>query len=242
MKNNSIINTHDNDGLISPREAIAKIIHYVGSELEAKQVLADGLRSGKARLVAAYMWETDVGDVQDEWVPRRRKGFDYDEDVEIHSSYFTASMQWPKELLDWRWDNAEFVVYNTPGHDPKLNRCYFKGVRFVEEDVLKLVGRSGRSGGPKSDRERWAMFWINVLWDFTGANYDWTQYETPYELKQALLSANEDAANEPGVRGDKTMFADSNIDFAVELAWKHLVLRSAREAIRADLASVSESH
>ncbi len=242
MNSNTLKNTHDNDGLISPNDAIAKIIHYVGSELQAKEVLADGLRSGKARLVAAYMWGTDVGDVQDEWIPRQRKSFDYDEDVEIHASYFTSSMQWPRDMLDWRWDDAEFVVYYTPEHALKINRCYFKGVRFVEEDVLKLVGRSSRSGGRKSDRQRWAMFWINVLWDFTGGNYDWTQYETPYELKQALLSANEDAANEPGARGDKTMFADSNIDFAVELAWNHLVLRAARESIRANLASVSESH
>ncbi len=75
------------------------------------------------------------------------------------------------------------------------------------------------------------MFWINVLWDFSDG-FDWTQFGSPYELKQAFLSANEDAANEPGARGKKTMFADSNIDFAVELAWKHLVKRAARESIK----------
>lgn len=224
------------DGLMSPTEAIGEILHYAGSEFAAKQVLADGLRSGKLRIVADHVWETDVGDINEDWIPRRHGDRIYHENVELEPGFLSSSVQWPRDLAYWRWDKGEFVIIISPDDEwGRFSRVYIQGALLVRHEVMALVGRSSRSGGPKSDRERWAMFWINVLWDFTGEDFDWTQYGSPSELKIAFLSANEDAANEPGARGRKTMFADSNIDFAVELAWKHLVKRAAREAIREQL-------
>lgn len=221
--------TPESAGYIKPNAAIALILHYVGSEFEAKQVIADGLHSGKVACVAEYIWETNVGDIYGDWTPRKHGDFLYEHDAEISGDFWSESLQWPKDTNHWRWDKSEFVIFTSTEDDDRLARIYFKNVRLLKKDVMSLVGRSNRSGGPKPDRERWALFWINILQKYT-ANFDWTTFDSPQELKRAFLDANShDGA-----------FSDNNIDFAVAMAWEYLVKRSARERLRSGLSVVSD--
>lgn len=221
--------TPESQGFITPNAAIALIIHYVGSEYEAKQVIADGLRSGRIFCVAEYVWQTNVGDIYAEWTPRKHGNFIYENDIDISNAMWAGSVQWPKDVMHWRWEKSEFVIFTSLEEEDKLERIYFKNIRLSKKDVLTLVGRSNKSGGPKSDRERWAIFWINILVRYT-PEFDWTVYDSPAELKRAFMAVN----NHDGA------FADNNVDFAVAMAWEYVVKRCARDRLRSGLSVVSE--
>lgn len=207
------------DGLVTPSEALALIVHYVGTEYIAKQVIGDGLYCNKITTVADLVWETDLGDISDEWIPRRFLDNMYEEDVELEPGCFAGSAQWPAEMVHWRWDTGDFVLFLSDPDADRLTRIHMRGVQFVRKDILALVGRNNRkgAGGPKPDRERWTEFWISVLYGVSKESFDWTQFDNPHQLKVQLQKWSDD------------LWTDNNLDGVVSDVWKGLVQRCAAE-------------
>lgn len=211
---------------ISPNDAIAAIIQYAGNEFQAKQVISDGLLSGKVRAIADWMWERTGGDPDSDGEALRRGGRSIEQDIEIHPDSWKSSRTWPAELRYWNWEEGNFVVCLTDPEDDRPIRGYFHGVRLLRDNILALVGRTARTGagGPKSDRDRWARVWIEIVLN-TSRGYDWTKFENRYQLRQEIASWCDDE------------FSESTLSVAVEKVWENIVLRRAAENRADDLAS-----
>lgn len=223
--------TPEDEGYIKPQVALDLIVHYAGSEYQAKNIISDALRSGKINCMAQYVWRSDRADIREEWKPVRCKNYEFWKDQHFTGAMFAESLQWPKDTTFWKWEKAEFVILMSDEFSDRQIYLFMKNIRLLKSDVLGLVGRSSRSGGPKSDRERWALFWINILYDFTKNNFDWTVFDSPQDLKNAFVASNDSAE---AVHTTKGPFNENNIDFAVEIAWEHLVKRAAGSRLRAD--------
>jgi hypothetical protein len=211
--------------MVTPQAALDLIFPLVGTEVLAKEVIADGLRSGRVRCDAKFVWGSSTGDLRNEWLPRKHPSYIYGEDVELMPDFWRESQQWPTELAHWRWDNGEFVLFVSNIDEDRLHRTYLKGVVMDRRDILALVRRRTRAGvgGKTPDRERWAAFWTAVLFKATGDTFDWTQFDDPQELKAKLIEGSEDGWSD-GVPSDCSWHAN-NFDNVLPVIWDGLVKR-----------------
>jgi len=150
---------------ITPRAAIDIVRERADTEFEAKQEIADALRSGRVRSCADYLWSSDYGDLYEKWVPRRRKGFTYLTRSEVPDFIYRDSRRWPADINHWRWDEAEFVILESGEDEEPLLRTYLKGVGIARADIEKLVRPADRTGmgGRPINTVAWTAFWLAVV-------------------------------------------------------------------------------
>lgn len=210
------------DQLLSPSEAVRRIAEHVGSQFQARQIIADALHSGDLVASADAIWEISDIDPTDPWPTLLENATSLGSDVELQPDSWQASYCWPEEVRYWRWKEGNFLVNLSENPIEMFSGIALENVSLERRAVMSLVGRTDRtgSGGRKVDKERWSEFWINFLYDCAGDLCDWSQFENKHQLKQAMLGSSPD------------LFADSNVEpKIVDLAWNGLVARQARERL-----------
>lgn len=205
---------------MTAQDALEYIADHTGSKFQARSTIIDAMHAGDLTTTARKMWYVSDIDPTDEWCEITKKAQLEFEEIELPSDFWTASCQWPEETRHWRWKEGNFLLNASEADvDPFYGQA-LEGVEFDFREVMKLVGKSERSGagGRKPDKERWAKFWINFLYDVSADLFDWGQFENKKQLKQAMMRGR-----------NRDIFAPNNIDFAVDLAWTELVERSRLE-------------
>lgn len=214
---------------VTANQAVEYIAPHAGSRYQARLIIADAMHSGELTTTADTMWYIEDIDPADEWNEITKGAKIAATDVELPSDYWMSSGQWPAETRHWRWKEGNFLLNTseTP-FDPFYGEA-LGNVQFDHTQVAALVGKTDRTGagGRQPDRKRWSRFWVNFLYDCAGDLFDWTQFENKNQLKQAMLASS------------PTLFAESNLDDAVNAAWEGLVVRCARERLASDRARVS---
>lgn len=217
-----VLNVEPNENLITPTEASTAIIpHIGGSRQQARALIADALHEGDLVAVAANVWEVWDIDPTDPWENLKSDAKHLLADAEIGPDSWRGSFCWPDETRYWHWKEGNFLINFSEEPLELFGGLMLEDVRFNRPAVLALVGKTDRTGigGRKSDRAKWADFWVRFLYDCCGDRMDFQIFQNRHQLKQAMLASNPDT------------FADSNIDFAVSIAWEQLVLRQARERL-----------
>lgn len=211
-----------------PDEAVEYISAHAGNRYQARLMIADALHSGDLICYAEKVWEASDIDPTHPWETITSDAKLIGEDVEVSSSTWKSSFCWPDETRYWDWRSGNLLINVSEDPIEFFYALLLQNVQFDRKSVMALIGRTERTGagGPKPDKVKWANFWINFLADCTGDHFDWTQFETKRQLKQAMLGSSPD------------LFSDSNVDFAVDLAWERLVLQQSRErAVARSLAA-----
>jgi hypothetical protein len=215
---------------VTANDAVSYIAGHVGSRYQARLLIADALHCGDIITTADKIWSVSDIDPTDDWGELISGAELLYENVELPADYWMASSRWPEETRHWRWKEGNFLLNISDADvDPFIGEA-LENVQFDHRQVMALVGKTERSGagGRKPDVERWAMFWTNFLYDCTNDFFDWTKFENKRQLKLAMLASS------------PSLFADSAVDKAVDVAWNGLVLRYSRERLDMIHARVSE--
>jgi hypothetical protein len=205
---------------ITANEAVAYLAQHVGGKYQARTLIIDAMHSGDLITTADTMWVIDDADPTDPWDEIIKDASVFATDFELPSDYWHASYQWPSETRHWRWKEGNFLLNRSDTPMDPFTGDALGNVQFEQAQVERLIGKSSRAGigGRKFDKDKWAEFWINILYATSAKTFAWDDFKSKNALKQFML----DECNED-------MFADSSISFAVDLAWDRLSKRVERE-------------
>jgi len=86
--------------------------------------------------------------------------------VELPADYWHGSHQWPAETRHWRWNEGNFLLDRGENPADIFWGDALENVWFEETQLERLIGKSSRAGvgGRKFDKERWADFWLNIIY------------------------------------------------------------------------------
>ncbi len=210
------------DGIIyvTANEAVEYLAPHLGGKYQARTAIADAMHNGDLITTADSVWVLTDTDPTEDWADIIKGAEAWATDVELPSNYWHGSYQWPSETRHWRWKEGNFLLNRSDTLLDAFTGDALVNVQFDQREVELLIGRSSRAGvgGRKFDKDKWAEFWINVIYETSAKHFEWDKFPS----KNALKNFISDRCNED-------MFADSSVAFAVDLAWEGLVKRAERE-------------
>lgn len=210
------------DGIVyvTANEAVEYLAPYLGGRYQARTAIADAMHSGDLITTADTVWVLTDADPTDDWVDVIKDAEVWVTNVELPADYWHGSYQWPSETRHWRWKEGNFLLDRSDTPMDPFTGDALGNVQFEQREIERLIGRPSRAGigGRKFDKDKWAEFWINIIYETSGKNLEWDKFQSKNSLKNFML----DTCNED-------LFADSSVAYAVDLAWERLVQRAARD-------------
>jgi hypothetical protein len=205
---------------ITANEAVEYLAQHVGGKYQARSLIIDAMHSGDLITTADTMWVIEDADPTDPWDEIIKDASVFATDFGLPADYWHGSYQWPSETRHWRWREGNFLLNRSETPMDPFTGDALGNVQFEEAQVERLVGKSSRAGigGRKFDKEKWAEFWLNIIYTSGREQKDWSKFPSRNALKNYMLQECNDGE-----------FADSTIAFAVEMAWEKLVERTLRD-------------
>lgn len=222
MNDPEIVEFEDCD-LITPAEAVSRITGYLRSDMEARQILADSLHTGKITAYVDKVFIVEEFVPTDPWEDIIKLGELNAKSSALDRDCFRVSPTWPDETRFWDWDKGNLIVCTSDDPAVFYSGYLLEGVHLRQSEVMPIVGHSNRkgSGGPKTDLARWSEFWSRFIYELVGDRYDFVEeFNNRNQLRQMFLSVNE---------GMSQPFSGNSFEKAVEVAWEQLVVRQASE-------------
>lgn len=205
---------------VTANEAVEYLAPHLGGRYQARTAIADAMHSGDLITTADTVWVITDADPTDDWVDVIKDAEVWVTNVELPADYWHGSYQWPSETRHWRWKEGNFLLNRSDTPMDPFTGDALGNVQFDQREVELLIGRPSRAGigGRKFDKDKWAEFWINIIYETSGKDFEWDKFQSKNSLKNFML----DTCNED-------LFADSSVAYAVDLAWERLVQQAARD-------------
>lgn len=151
--------------LIKPFEALKILEHLYGGPIDAKKLIADKIRDGEIGAFAKRTWvsrEPNLRLARNAEPPKDAVKFG-----PISRTKLIGAESWADEALRWKWRRG---IFHTVASTDPVKRRIFKGVRLVEEDILRLVARAkaarqkdaSNAGAPRKS-EAWDELWLTTI-------------------------------------------------------------------------------
>lgn len=201
-------------------DAVEYLAKHVGGRHQARALIIDAMHSGDLTTTCDKIYTLDEADPTERWEDIIKDAKASFSNIELEPDYWHLSCQWPSETRHWRWNEGNFILDKRETPVEPFYGDALENVHFEMFQLEKLTGKSSRAGvgGRKLDKERWAEFWLNIIYQSGVDKMDWTKFQSRNALKEYMLDqCNEDA------------FADSSVAYAVDLAWDKLVERSRQD-------------
>jgi hypothetical protein len=205
---------------ITVPDAVEYLAQHVGGKYQARTLIIDAMHSGDLITTADTIWVINDADPTEPWDTIVKDAEIWVSNVELPPEYWQDSYQWPAETRHWRWNEGNFVLDRSESALDPFYGDALGNVQFELTQIERLTGKSSRAGvgGRKFEKERWADFWLNVIYQSGVDKKDWSKFASRNALKNYMLDECNDGE-----------FADSTVAYAVDLAWTKLVERSRHD-------------
>lgn len=156
-------------GALTPQNVVKKYAPLVGGPVNARQIIALGLREGTLRARAGKRWTSTDASLVLGWKNEPDKG-DYVKPASFSKEHDIKSIEWNKSV-DFlndilTWDFRKGRIHITTSVQP-TKRIMMRHVRFLDEDVKSIFQFA--TEGAKSNFYRankvneWRRFWHEML-------------------------------------------------------------------------------
>lgn len=151
---------------VTAPESVDYLAQHVGGRYQARTLIIDAMHSGDLTTTCDTLWTINKANPTDEWERITRMGKVFAKNVELPADYWHGSHQWPAETRHWRWNEGNFLLDRGENPADIFWGDALENVWFEETQLERLIGKSSRAGvgGRKFDKERWADFWLNIIY------------------------------------------------------------------------------
>lgn len=194
---------------IDANEALLIVEKVLQGRSEAKRAIAECLRDGVVRAVAAERWISGVRQIGDAWSAEAKRE-NYRKGCLIEAKSFRASKRWGFDQDEWRWPFNKFSISSKIS--PSVRRHMFSGVMLNRLDIERVILRRNPTGvGSPGKSGEWTALCRILLEMERQGELNAVTHPTMTSLREEVLSRMDEGL------GDKT------IKPAISQLWKLFV-------------------